>query len=302
MELLYEITENDFNKTINEITLKEFNFSNRLLTKLINNKNILFNGIGVDTRTLITNPGNIKIDFNYDEDNSNIVATKMDLNIVYEDEWMLVINKPAGCPIHPSRLHYEDSLSNGIKYYFDSINLNKKIRPVNRLDLNTSGLVVFAKCEYIQEQFSNQMANNLFKKEYLCIVDGISKEKNGIINLPISRKQDSIIEREINSNGKDSITHYTVLNEFDNYSLVHCKLETGRTHQIRVHMQAIGHPILGDTLYGKYSNLINRQALHSYKIQCIHPVTGKKLIFVADLPSDMKKIIDTPLAYYKTIF
>lgn len=302
MELLYEITENDFNKTINEITLKEFNFSNRLLTKLINNKNILFNEIGVDTRTLITNPGNIKIDFNYDEDNSNIVATKMDLNIVYEDEWMLVINKPAGCPIHPSRLHYEDSLSNGIKYYFDSINLNKKIRPVNRLDLNTSGLVVFAKCEYIQEQFSNQMANNLFKKEYLCIVDGISKEKNGIINLPISRKQDSIIEREINSNGKDSITHYTVLNEFDNYSLVHCKLETGRTHQIRVHMQAIGHPILGDTLYGKYSNLINRQALHSYKIQCIHPVTGKKLIFVADLPSDMKKIIDTPLAYYKTIF
>lgn len=302
MELLYEITENDFNKTINEITLKEFNFSNRLLTKLINNKNILFNGIGVDTRTLITNPGNIKIDFNYDEDNSNIVATKMDLNIVYEDEWMLVINKPAGCPIHPSRLHYEDSLSNGIKYYFDSINLNKKIRPVNRLDLNTSGLVVFAKCEYIQEQFSNQMANNLFKKEYLCIVDGISKEKNGIINLPISRKQDSIIEREINSNGKDSITHYTVLNEFDNYSLVHCKLETGRTHQIRVHMQAIGHPILGDTLYGKYSNLINRQALHSYKIQCIHPVTGKKLSFVADLPSDIKKIIDTPLAYYKTIF
>lgn len=291
MELIYEITENDYNKTINEILLKDFNFSNRLLIKLIKNKNILFNGKEVDTRTLITNPGNIKIDFNYDEDNSNIVATKMNLNIVYEDEWMLVVNKPAGCPIHPSRLHFEDSLSNGIKDYFDSIKMNKKIRPVNRLDLNTSGLVIFAKCEYIQEQFSNQMANNLFKKEYLCLVDGLFKEKSGTIDLPISRKQGSIIERTINENGKKSITHYDVLKESDNYSLVHCKLETGRTHQIRVHMQAIGHPILGDTLYGKYSDLINRQALHSYKIQCIHPVTGKKLNLVSDLPRDMKQLI-----------
>lgn len=291
MELIYEITENDFNKTINEIILKKFNFSNRLLTKLIKNKNILFNKKEVDTRTVVTNPGIIKIDLNCNEDNSNIVATKMNLNIIYEDEWMLVVNKPAGCPIHPSRLHFEDSLSNGIKYYFDSINLNKKIRPVNRLDLHTSGLVIFAKCEYIQEQFSIQMTNNLFKKEYLCLVDGLFKERSGTIDLPISRKKGSIIERTINENGKKSITHYEVLKEFDNYSLVHCKLETGRTHQIRVHMQAIGHPILGDTLYGKYSDLINRQALHSYKIQCIHPVTGKELKFVADLPSDMKQLI-----------
>ena len=291
MELIYKITENNFNKTINEIILKKFNFSNRLITKLIKNKHILFNEKEIDTRTLISNSGIIKIDFNYNEDNSNIVATKMNLNIIYEDEWMLVINKPACCPIHPSRFHFEDSLSNGIKYYFNSINLNKKIRPVNRLDLQTSGLVIFAKCEYIQEQFSNQMTNNLFKKEYLCLVDGLFKERSGTIDLPISRKQGSIIERTINENGKKSITHYDVLKESDNYSLVHCKLETGRTHQIRVHMQAIGHPILGDTLYGKYSDLINRQALHSYKIQCIHPVTGKELNFIADLPSDMKQLI-----------
>ena len=116
MELIYKITENDFNKTINEIILKEFNFSNRLLTKLIKGKNILFNEKEIDTRTLISNSGIIKIDFNYNEDNSNIVATKMNLNIVYEDEWMLVVNKPAGCPIHPSRLHFEDSLSNGIVF------------------------------------------------------------------------------------------------------------------------------------------------------------------------------------------
>ena len=291
MELIHKIIKDDFYKTINEIILKKFNFSNRLITKLIKNKNILFNGKEIDTRTLVTNPGIIKIDLNYKEDNSNIVATKMNLNLVYEDEWMLVINKPAGCPIHPSRLHYEDSLSNGIKYYFDSINLNKKIRPVNRLDLNTSGLVVFAKCEYIQEQFSNQMSNNLFEKEYLCLVDGLFKEKSGSIDLPISRKQGSIIERTINKNGKKSVTHYEVLKEFDNYSLVHCKLKTGRTHQIRVHMQAIGHPILGDTLYGKKSDLISRQALHSSKIECIHPVTKNKLTFIAELPDDIQRLI-----------
>lgn len=289
MELVYKITTDDFDKTINEIVSKKFNFSNRLLTKLIKNKKISFNGNIIDTRIFISNFGIIKIDLNYKEDNSNIVPTKMNLDIIYEDKWILVVNKPAGCPIHPSRLHYEDSLSNGIKYYFDSINLNKKVRPVNRLDLNTSGLVIFAKCEYIQEQLSIQMANNLFKKEYLCLVDGILEEKNGTINLPIARKNGSIIERTINKNGKSSITHYYVLKEFDNYSLVHCKLETGRTHQIRVHMQAIGHPILGDTLYGKSSDLINRQALHSYKIECVHPVSSKKFNFTADLPNDFKK-------------
>lgn len=292
MELKYKIQKNDYNKTINEILINEFNFSNRLLTKLINNKKILFNNTIIDTRNIIKCKGIIKVDFNYTEDNSNIVPTKMNLEIIYEDEWMIVVNKPAGYPIHPSRLHYEDSLSNGIKYYFSSINLNKKIRPVNRLDLNTSGLVIFAKCEYIQEQFSNQMAKDLFKKEYLCLVNGILKEKKGTIDLPISRKQGSIIEREINENGKKSVTHYIVLNEFDNYSLVHCKLETGRTHQIRVHMQAIGHPICGDTLYGKSSDLINRQALHSYKIECIHPVNKSILRLNADLPNDMKKLIN----------
>lgn len=292
MELNYEIKNSDFDKTVNQILIDQFHFSNRLLTKLINDKNIYFNDAKIDTRSIINCNGILKINFDYEEDSSNIASTKMDLDIIYEDEWMIVVNKPAGCPIHPSRLHYKDSLSNGIKYYFSSINLNKKIRPVNRLDLNTSGLVIFAKCEYIQEQFSNQMAKDLFKKEYLCLVNGILEEKKGTIDLPISRKQGSIIEREINENGKKSVTHYIVLNEFDNYSLVHCKLETGRTHQIRVHMQAIGHPICGDTLYGKSSDLINRQALHSYKIECIHPVNKSILRLNADLPNDMKKLIN----------
>ena len=291
MELKYIVKESEENKSINEILLTNFNFSTRLLTKLIKNKNIYINGIITDTRNTVTNGDFILLDFNYEEDNSNIVPTKMNLDIIYEDEWLLVVNKPAGIPIHPSRLHYEDSLSNGIKYYFDSINLKKKIRPVNRLDLNTSGLVIFAKCEYIQEEFSKQMTNGILKKEYLCIVKGLLEKKNNIIDLPIARKQGSIIERCIDKNGQKSITHYEVIQEFENYSLVQCKLKTGRTHQIRVHMQALNHPIVGDTLYGNPSHLINRQALHSYKIECIHPLTKKKLSFIAKLPEDMEALI-----------
>ena len=230
----------------------------------------------------------ITINFDYEEDNSNIVPTEINLNIVFEDAWFLVVNKPVGIAIHPSVLHYSDSLCNGIRFYFDKIGLNKKIRPVNRLDLNTSGLVVFAKCEYIQECLINQMKNNQFKKEYLAICSGIFNEKSGTINLPIARKENSIIERCVSENGQPSITHYKVLKEFDNYSLVKCSLETGRTHQIRVHMSAIGHPLIGDSLYGSISDLINRQALHCYNLHFIHPVYNNVLNFYGDLPLDFK--------------
>lgn len=170
MKLTYIVNEDDNYKNINEILSNEFHFSTRLNTKLIKNKRILKNNIITDTRSSVI-PGDFIIaDFNYDEDNSNIVPTKMDLDIIYEDEWFIVVNKPAGVAIHPSQLHYDSSLSNGIRFYFDSIGLKKKIRPVNRLDLNTSGLVIFAKCEYIHEEFIRQMQNGIFKKEYLCIV------------------------------------------------------------------------------------------------------------------------------------
>ncbi len=291
MKLEYTIKENDNYQIINELLLSHFNFSTRLLTKLIKNKKIYKNGNIADTRDSIMFKDTIVVDLSSEEDNSNIVPTQMNLDIVYEDEWLLVVNKPAGIPIHPSRLHYKDSLSNGIRYYFDSIALKKKIRPVNRLDLNTSGLVIFAKCEYIQESFSKQMRDGIFQKEYLCIVENTLNKKEDSICLSIARKKGSIIERCIDKNGQLSVTHYKVLQEFKNYSFLQCKLETGRTHQIRVHMQAISHPIIGDTLYGNYSKLIGRQALHSYKLNCIHPVTTKKLNFTAKLPKDMKALL-----------
>ena len=293
MILNYTITKNDITKysSINEHLTDRLKFSSNLLSKLIRLQNIKCNNIICDTRNKPIYDSILSIDFGYEEDNSNIVPNNIKLDIVYEDDWLIVLNKPAGIAIHPSLLHYDNSLSNGVRFYFDSINLKKKIRPVNRLDFNTSGLVVFAKCEYIQECLIKQMESHIFKKEYLCIVEGKLSHLSGSINLPIARKDNSIIERVISPNGKNAITHYEVLKEFNNFSLVKCSLETGRTHQIRVHFSSIGHPLVGDTLYGHASNILDRQALHSYKLEFVHPITNKKRVFVCDLPNALKKII-----------
>ena len=290
MNLEYKIINKKY-QSIKQILKEEFHISDRLLLKIKNNKKILKNNENCSINIPINLGDTISIDLNYNEDNSNIVPTKMDLDIIYEDEWLLVINKPAGIAVHPSCNHFENSLSNGIKFYFDSINLKKKIRIVNRLDKDTSGIVIFAKCEYIQEELIKQMKDNIFKKEYLGIVQGILTTKTGTINVPIARKENSIIERCIDINGDLSITHYKVLKEINDYSLVHFILETGRTHQIRVHTRYIGHPILGDTLYGIESSLINRQALHSYKIKFIHPITKEKCVFIAKIPEDIFKLL-----------
>lgn len=290
MKLKYLVKNNKY-KNINEILSLEFKISTRLKNKLIKNNRIFLNDNICDTRIPVKIGDKLIIDFNYNEDNSNIVPTEMNLDIVYEDEWLLVVNKPSGITIHPSILHFNNSLSNGIRAYFDKIGLKKKIRPVNRLDKDTSGLVIFAKCEYIQECLSLQMQEGILKKEYLCLVSGTINPKSGTINLPIARKEGSIMERCIDEKGKQAITHYKVIKEFKNYSLVECRLETGRTHQIRLHMASIGHPLLGDTLYGTSSSLISRQALHSYKIKFIHPITKKEIELIAKLPQDINTCI-----------
>ena len=275
MILKYIVTKN--NETINQILKSKLHISSRLLYKLINKKVIYLNNQICDTRNTANKGDLLSVDLSYDEDNSNIVPTKMDLNIIFEDDAILALNKPAGISTHPSILHFENSLSNGVKYYFDCIGLHKKIRPVNRLDLNTSGLIIFAKNEYIQECLIKQMENNSFKKEYHAIIIGHLENKKGTIDKPIARKQNSIIERCIDENGKKAVTHYEVVKEFDNCSLVKCTLETGRTHQIRVHFASIGHPLLGDSLYGEKSDLIDGQALACTKLSFIHPVSDEKM-------------------------
>lgn len=295
MNLSYTVQPTDHFDNIKEILKTQFQISDRLLLKLKKEQKILVNGAFCPLWSLVSSKDTITICIDFEEDNSNIVATKMHLDILYEDEAYLIINKPAGIPVHPSMNHYEDSLSNGIKYYFDSIFLHRKIRPVNRLDKNTSGLVIFAKNEYIQECLVRQMKENNFEKEYIAICEGIFREKLGTVNLPIARKEGSIIERCIDEkHGTNSITHYEVLQEIQHidkpYSIVKCKLETGRTHQIRLHMQAIGHPLLGDTLYGSSSPLINRQALHAHQIKFIHPITKQQVCYIAPLPEDIQNL------------
>lgn len=290
MELEYLVKNNKY-KNINEILSLEFKISTRLKNKLIKKNMLFLNNTTCDTRAPVKIGDKLIIDFNYEEENSNIVPNGMDLDIIYEDDWLLIVNKPSEIAIHPSILHFNNSLSNGIRFYFDKIGLKKKIRPVNRLDKDTSGLVIFAKCEYIQECLSLQMQEGILKKEYLCLVSGTINQKSGTINLPIARKEGSIMERCIDEKGKQAITHYKVIKEFKNYSLVECRLETGRTHQIRLHMASIGHPLLGDTLYGTSSSLISRQALHSYKIKFIHPITKKEIELIAKLPQDINTCI-----------
>lgn len=285
MELKYEVKQNT---TIRKVLQNELKLSYRFIKNLKLNKKIFLNGnnnIYLDEPALSSST--IKIDLDTNEDNNNIIPSNIKLNILYEDELYLIVNKPAFMPVHPSMEHYTDSLSNGVKYYFDEINLKRKIRPVNRLDKNTSGIVIFAKNEFAHSSI------NILEKKYLCIVAG-KLESSGLIDKPISRKDGSIIEREINPLGDKSLTKYRVLKNFKSgqeLSLLECILLTGRTHQIRVHMSSINHSILGDDLYGVKSDLINRQALHAYKIKFIHPILKKEIEIYAPIPQDMFNIL-----------
>ena len=293
MKLTCIVNEKCNYTTLKEVLKAHFNISDRLLLKLKKSNKILLNSNTTYLGKVLEKNDIIEVYIDFEEDNSNIVPTKMNLSIIYEDDAYLVINKPAGIPVHPSMDHFEDSLSNGVRYYFDSISLKKKIRPVNRLDKNTSGLVVFAKNEYIQECLVRQMKNNIFHKEYIAICEGRFKEQKGVIDAPIARKENSIIERCVAENGDIAITEYEVMsyNYEKNYSIVKCVLKTGRTHQIRVHMQYIGHSLLGDTLYGNSSNLINRQALHAYRTSFIHPISNLDVNYTAPIPYDMESLI-----------
>ena len=291
MKLTYTIQPNDNFFNVKELLKLKFQISDRLLVKLKKNKKIWLNSTPtfVDSRLKPFDIVEILIDF--EEKSENIIPTQIDLNIIYEDEYYIVINKPSGIAIHPSILHYTDSLANGVKFYFEQKNIKKKIRPINRLDKDTSGIVIFAKNEYIQEFLVKEMKKNTFFKEYIAVCEGIFESKIGTFNLPIGRKENSIIERCVCSDGDIAITHYNVLKSLKNTSVVHVTLETGRTHQIRVHLSNIGHPILGDTLYGNPSSVINRQALHAYKVKFIHPITGLNVEYIATIPSDIKSII-----------
>ena len=241
------------NKNLRSVLKDELNISSRLFNK-IKNKYVFVNGEhAIYYKDLNVNDV-VEVDFRYDDDYYNNIVSNPDIKfeIVYEDDWLLIVNKGANLPVHPSLNHYDISLSNGIRAYFDKIGLNKTVRLVNRIDKDTTGLVVIAKCEYIQECLIKQMNDDSFIKEYIAIARGLV-DSSGVIDFPIARKDGSIIERCVDLvRGENAITNYVRLkyNPELNISLVKCRLLTGRTHQIRVHFAYIGHPLLGDSLYG----------------------------------------------------
>lgn len=291
MKLEYTVNSTNY-KTIKEVLKSHFHISDRLLLKLKRANQIFRNDKPTFVHTPIHWNDRINVEISFQEKSENILPTEMELDIIFENEAMLIVNKPAGIPVHPSMAHFTDSLSNGIRHHFEKNHIETKIRPVNRLDKDTSGLVLFAKNEYIQESLIRQMENHTFQKKYLAILSGTlnDTQKNGTIHANIARKEGSIIEREINPKGQKAITHYRLIQNYANCCLVEFQLETGRTHQIRVHCKHIGHPILGDSLYGTTSEHIARQALHSYKISFLHPVSMQPMEFEIPLPKDMKKI------------
>lgn len=290
----YKVKDNKYN-TVKDVLTKEFKFSKRLITKLKKENRIFVNNNPCFVNHVLKINDIVQIDFNFVEECDNIIPTKIELNIVYEDDYLLILNKPARIETHPTCLNYENTLSNGIKYYYDSINLKRKIRPVSRLDKDTSGLIVFAKDQYIQEELIKQMKEKVFQKEYIAVVEGFLEKDKGEIVANIARKENSILERCISENGAYAKTYYEVLERLENKDLkvtvVKLKLETGRTHQIRVHMKHIGHPLVGDFLYGKVSNLIDRQALHCNKIEFIHPILKEKEIIEIPIAEDISKLL-----------
>ena len=273
--------------------LRRRGYSYQNLTQLKKmRESILINSGWSYMRTQLKNGDILTVHIQEPESSPNIPPVKLPLDIVYEDEDIIVVNKPAGMPVHPSLNNYENSLANGLMYYYQEQGKPFIFRCTNRLDRDTSGLTVVAKHMVSSSILSSMGMRHEITREYLAIVRGALKPSEGTIDAPIGRTGSSLIERKIDfENGERAVTHYRVVEEQNGHSLVSLILETGRTHQIRVHMKYIGYPLVGDYLYNPDMEYIDRQALHSHRLSFTHPITGEKMEFTAPLPADMRKIL-----------
>lgn len=223
----------------------------------------------------------------------NILPAELPLTIVYEDEDLLVVNKPAGMPIHPSANNRDNSLGNALAWYYREQGLPFVFRCVNRLDRDTSGLTLVAKHIVSAGILSSMAAGRRIEREYAAIVRGSVSPASGVIRAPLGRRPGSVIERTVDfENGEEAVTHYRVTAEKNGHSLLSLRLETGRTHQIRIHLKYLGYPLIGDYLYHPDMEWIGRQALHSARLAFPHPITGAPLEFTAPLPEDMRRVLE----------
>ena len=279
------------NKTrIDSYLSKKLDISRSKVQKLIEQKKVLVNG--KETQPNYKVKENDKIDV---EDNLNfeikVEKENIPIDIVYEDKYLLIINKESGMVTHPAPGHYTGTLVNALLYKYDLEGDTNRPGIVHRLDKDTSGLMVVAKDSKTLELLSDMMKHKKVKRHYLALVEGIINHETGTIDAPIGRNPSDRKKMAIDKkNGKRAVTHYKVLEQFGRYSYIECQLETGRTHQIRVHFAAEGHPLYGDWLYGKENEKIGRPALHCAEITLFHPDTKEKLCFSAPLPEDMRSL------------
>lgn len=250
---------------------------------------ILVNEQAVTVRYLLKAGEQLCVVFPVELPSEEMMVAHMPFTIVYEDDSLLVVNKEAGMPSIPSREHPTGTLANALLGYYEKIGLQSTVHLVNRLDKDTSGLMIVAKNRYVHHLFALQQRTHDVARTYIALVHGCISEENGTIDAPIGRKGDSIIEREVRQDGQHAVTHYRVLRRLKEMTLVQLQLETGRTHQIRVHMAYRGYPLIGDTLYGGRDNLLTRQALHSQHLVFYHPILEQEMMFDAIVPMDMQE-------------
>ena len=253
---------------------------------------ILVDGQRVNTRYCPTAGQVLSVQLSDPERRSGIVPAPGPIDIVFEDAAIIVLNKAPGLSVHPGPGHFYDTLGNYLLYYYDQSGQKGDFHPVHRLDRGTSGLIVAAKHPHAQEVLKNQLHTDDFRRGYLAVCEGIPSPATGTVDAPLGPKPDSLVEQMVRADGKSARTHYRVLDEKNDRALLRLDLDTGRTHQIRVHMAHLGHPLTGDFLYGTEDHdLIPRPALHSAFLSFRHPISGEMLNFSLPLPEDMARLL-----------
>ena len=288
------VNKDDENQRLDNYLALNTDISRSKIQSLIKEEKILVNNHLEKNSYLVRE--NDEITLEYVETENHLKPEKMDLNIVYEDDDIIVINKPNGLVVHPAPGNYEHTLANGLAYYSNSLSdINGEFRPgiVHRIDAYTTGLLVVAKNNKAHEVLALELAKKEVKRTYLALVWGVITEDSGTIDAPIGRDPSDRKKMAINPKGKEAVTHFKVLERFKKATLLEVYLDTGRTHQIRVHMDYIKHPIVNDPVYGK-RELIDEtgQCLHAMKLELIHPATKEKMEFTCDAPECFKNILE----------
>ena len=286
----FNADEEDAGKTVREVLQQRYGVSRRLLVRAKFRGLITRNGDHVLVNETVQTGDEIAV-MVAREEAETVVPEEMPLSIRYEDDDFMVIAKPAGLVVHPTGNHPGGTLANGVVAYWQKRGEQRRFRAVNRLDKDTSGLLIVAKNQWVHEQFSRMQQEGTLQRIYHAIVEGMVEPDEGTIDAPIGLAENSFITRQIRSDGQAAVTHYRVLARGKELSFLELKLETGRTHQIRVHLSSCGHPLAGDDLYGGQRSLIGRQALHAVRISFFHPRSGTPMNLLEPLPDDMQQLL-----------